>query len=171
MIYPKQIPKFVKDVQYQELHPKVGKYLYRYKTLDDIELVFHNSLIPQNQTITFSDEQGRIWLTITHKSIIISKNYAWNGCSPKRWWLVWWGTPDFEETLIASLFHDALVQFVYTEHFPLSRYICDNIFKNILYMKKFKFVDIYYIGVRVGSEVLPINKYVGKSNLTTLSQD
>lgn len=171
MNYPIAIPTFKRGEQFKELSPKDGSYKNRYVTSQYIELVFEHPIIGPTQKITFGDEKGNIWLTITHKSIIISKDYAWNGCSPKKWWGFWWGTPDFEKTIIASLVHDALIQFINTKHFPFSRYECDNIFKNILNQNKFKLVDEYYVGVRVGSKILPNNKYIGKFVLTIDSAD
>jgi hypothetical protein len=145
------IPLFEKGVQYKELNPYTGGYKYRFVTLRNIEIFFINPLLPIGDIIEFSDEKNNIWLTITHKSIIISKNYAWDGCTPKIWWGVWWGTPDFECTRLASLVHDALLQFHRTQRFPLCRYEIDNIFKSILHQNKCSLKYLYYVGVRIGS--------------------
>jgi hypothetical protein len=171
MNYPISIPTFKRGHQFKELSPKDGNYRNRYVTTEYIELFFEKPIIGPNEKITFGDDKGNVWLTITHKSIIISKDYAWNGCSPKKWWGFWWGTPDFEKTIIASLVHDALTQFVNTEHFPFTQYECDNIFKNILHQNNSKVEYIYYIGVRIGSNVIPNKKYIGKSVLTIELKD
>ncbi len=147
------VPTFDLGVQYTEQSPKDGHYKYRFVTLNDIEVTFNQDLVPENYKILFKDKQDRIWMTITDKKIIISKNYAWDGCTPKKWWGVWWGTPDFRETIIASLVHDALIQFNNCDHFPFTRDEIDHIFKNILSHGNFTFTPIYYAGVRVGSKI------------------
>lgn len=160
------LPTFDKNVQYKKLVPLDGGYTYRFKTLQDIELFFTTPFISRNCLIIFSDKNGKVWLKITQYSIIISKDYAWDGCTPKRWWGVWWGTPDFEDTRLASLVHDALLQFHQTKHFPISRDEIDNIFKSILYKNDFILRDLYYSGVRVGTKYPSKTDNSLKSTLT-----
>jgi hypothetical protein len=152
MNYP-ILPSFIEDIDYKELSPLDGEYSYRFTTKKDIVIYFTNRIIPKGQELTFSDNKNRVWLTIRDNQITISKDYAWDGCTPKKWWGGWWGTPDFEKTKLASLVHDVLLQFHQTDHFPLSRYEIDNMFKNILHQKGFIFEDIYYIGVRINSNL------------------
>lgn len=171
MYYLNSLPPFDKDKHYRELSPKEGNNNYRFVTLKDIEIHFTNNIIPKGNVLLFMDSSDRVWMEMTSTTITISSNYAWNGCSPKKWCGLWWGTPDFEDTIIASLVHDCLIQFSNTNHFPFSRFECDNIFKYILHENKFCFEKIYYMGVRIGSNFLPHGKYNTKSMLTTYSVD
>jgi hypothetical protein len=67
--------------------------------------------------ISFQNE----WVTIRSGTIMIAKDYAWDGCSPAYYFKplkLWLGTPDGEilmnnkpVTYYASLVHDALCQF------------------------------------------------------------
>lgn len=147
------VPSFDAGVHYNEQCPKKGGYKYRFVTLEEVEITFSQDLIPENYKILFKDKLDRVWMTINDNKITISKNYAWDGCTPKKWWGFWWGTPDFRETIIASLVHDALIQFNNCDHFPFTRDEIDHIFKNILSRGRFTFTPIYYAGVRVGSKI------------------
>lgn len=147
-----QIPEFLKDKHFRELSPKEGKNKYRFITTRCL-IVGLSGIVPCGTKISFRDKNGKEWLYIDHKHFIIHKNYAWDGCTPKKHIPIfgWVGTPDFEKTILASLIHDAFCQFQDTKDFPFSRYIIDNIFKYILIENNFEWVDIYYLGVRVGS--------------------
>jgi hypothetical protein len=164
------LPEFVKGVHYKEYHPLEGGYRYRFVTLRDIEFRFLHRIIPKGQRLVFKDYKGRIWMTITSHKIVVSKNYAWDGCTPKKWWGFWWGTPDFEATRLASLIHDVLLQFQHTKHSPFNRYEIDQIFKNILEENDFVLTRVYYMGVRIGS-IVPDKKYNVKSELTYIPYD
>lgn len=147
------VPTFDLGVQYNEQSPKDGNYKYRFVTIDDITISFENDLIPEGYLILFKDKLDRVWMVINHNEIIISKNYAWDGCTPKKWWGMWWGTPDFKKTIIASLIHDSLIQFSNCDHFPFTRDEIDQVFRNILSGGNFTFTPIYYLGVKVGSMI------------------
>jgi hypothetical protein len=165
------IPEFEKLTHYKEYDPYEGGYRYRYVTLKEIEFRVLYPLIPRGQKIIFKDKKGGVWMTMTPYKITISKDYAWDGCTPKRWWGIWWGTPDFESTILASLLHDVLLQFYTTKHFPLSRYEIDNFFKYILEEHDFILSKIYYYGVRSWSTISPAEDYNVKSELTTIPKD
>lgn len=160
-------PKFIKGIQYKECSPTEGGYKYRFVTLSKISFQFTHPLIPRGQVLSFKDDQGRIWMTMKSHTITISKNYAWDGCTPKKWWGFWWGSPDFESTALASLLHDILIQFQHTKHFPFSRYEIDQYFKYILNSEYFILTNVYYLGVRIGSS-FPDKKYNTFSELTTV---
>jgi hypothetical protein len=162
------IPFFERDIHFEEYSPKKGGYRYRYVTIKDTVFTFTESLIPSGQKILFKDSKGRVWMTITSYKIIISKNYAWDGCTPKKWWGIWWGTPDFESTILASLLHDVLIQFYKTTHNPFNRYVIDIYFKYIMDEHNFILSDIYYFGSRVGS-MFPDKNYNVTSELTIIS--
>lgn len=171
MSNPISIPEFIENKHFRELSPKEGKYKYRYITMEDIEVKFKYFLISSNKKLEYMDPSGKVWLTIYQHSMIISKNYAWNGCSPKRWIGVWLGTPDFDETIVASLIHDVGIQFYQDPTFPFTRPECDEMFKYILIKNNFKYSDLYYRGVKFGTNMLPVEKYTGKSRLTLQLRD
>ena len=111
------------------------------------------------QTITFGGAQSQAWwLMITmHGLIVINKNYAWDGCSPKFELLGHViGTPDggiksdtrLPVTYDASLVHDALCQFADDPKMPFSRAEIDALFYSILKRDGFQFAGLYYAGVR-----------------------
>jgi hypothetical protein len=103
--------------------------------------------------ITF---QGQ-WLTILPDGkLIITKGYAWDGCTPK--WnildLFILGTPDgiinyktgLPKTYYASLVHDALYQ--YKHYLPFTRKQIDKLFLEMLQAEKFVWAWPYYFFVR-----------------------
>ena len=148
----KSLPLFSRNIEFRELTPKEGKYLYRYITLKDIRVVW-TGLVEKGVQVVCSDVQGRIWLTIDSEGFTISKDYAWNGCSPKKYIPLfgWVGTIDFPKTILGSLCHDALVQFTKVRNFPLKRTQCDNVLRDILSLEGFEGSEIYYYGASIGT--------------------
>lgn len=126
-------PQFYRDHHFRELTHTEGRNIYRFKTLRHVRFSIRG-LVEDRKTITFHDATGRQWLQIDQWGALISEDYAWNGCSPKRWvpLLGWVGTPDFSSTLAASLLHDAFYQFHATAHFPLHRSDCDALFRDLI---------------------------------------
>lgn len=126
-------PTFLRGLQFRELSHTEGRNIYRFQTLRHIRFRI-DGIVPGRSVITFHDANGRQWLQLDQYGALVSEDYAWNGCSPKRWLpLVGWvGTPDFPETLAASLIHDALYQFHATRHFPLHRSDCDQVFHDLI---------------------------------------
>lgn len=159
------LPDFIKNKDYKELSPLQGSYKYRFVTLKDIHIKFLHPFTSRGDKILFKDFKERVWMTLDSYDLIISKDYAWDGCTPKKWWGIWWGTPDFESTILASLVHDALIQFQNTKYSPFNRKQIDEYFKYILNKKYFIFENIYYMGVRVGS-IFPNIYYNVYSELT-----
>lgn len=151
------LPPFFEGIHYRELSPKEGREKYKYITLEPITLCFKNRrLVPRDVKLQFNKIGGPKLMVINPYSITIFPGYMWNGCSPKLLLFKhWFGTPDFKETIIASLFHDALRQFESTAHFPFSRVTQDTIFFTILKEQNFKFATLYLFGVNVGSVILP----------------
>lgn len=101
--------------KYRELHPiNEGKRKWRYIVTDTIKLrMIGGGLGHRNCQLLIN---GKVIAEIKNGFLIIYAGYAWNGCSPKRYvgWPpfgMWVGTPDFEETIMASLGHDVLFQF------------------------------------------------------------
>lgn len=155
MIRISKLPRFEENKQYVELSPKDGKYKWRFKTTTYIYIKFTRSLLPSGSGfISFKDKNGQTWMTINGDTVKIYPDYAWDGCTPKKWWGGWWGTPDFEKTRLASLVHDALLQFHKTDKFPLSRGEIDYIFNDILTKEGFMLRGLYYTGARFGSKFL-----------------
>jgi hypothetical protein len=140
----KSIPKFRKHMEYLEQNPYIGKNKYRFVTNREIS-IHHNLKIDKQYRFIVND---RIWLRITQHSIIVSKEYAWDGCTPKIWKGIWWGVPDFNENILASLIHDILLQF-HKEEFPFTREQIDMIFKDIMINSGFKLWWIYYNVVKL----------------------
>jgi len=101
-----------------------------------------------SQNIYFKNK----WLKIEKGKITVSKNYAWNGCSPKISIadLISIGTPDgslvegYPITYHASLVHDALCQF----DVPLEQEAITKIFDVMLAEKDFFWRKIYVWAVR-----------------------
>lgn len=102
------------------------------------------------------------------------RTYAWDGCTPKRWflWITLIGTPDwkrheseihrleknavpFKKTVFwqqahhASLVHDALYQ--YLDTIPIAKADVDRLFYEMLRESGFSYVTakLYHLGVRV----------------------
>lgn len=130
---PDAIPPFSEDCEYRQLHPtKEGKRRWRYATNRGTRINIRGL---SERNIYFHDCSGKVWGRIDRFGIYIEENYAWNGCSPKRWYPIfgWVGTPDLN-TQLASLVHDFLYQFSRTEHFPLHKSEVDSIFYHIICM-------------------------------------
>lgn len=110
-------------------------------------------------------------------NLLIKKEYAWNGCSPKFLFLgMVFGTPegsiptqkekseiiknlrelgisqfswDKPKTYYASLVHDALYQIAEKESANLSKDYTDRLFFSLLKAYRFKPAKIYYLAVKV----------------------
>jgi hypothetical protein len=101
---------------FRKLHPtKEGKRVYRFLTTTIVRQKLYGDLAKHKDS-TFYDYKYAPRMWIRKGYIYINSSYAWNGCSPKRyigWPPVgkWVGTPDFDDTIIPSLIHDALFQF------------------------------------------------------------
>lgn len=149
---PKLLPAFKLGEQYIERSPKEANFKYRFLLKEDIEVHFTHPLVDEKYEIEFKDPAGNRWMKMSGTSLIIFKDYAWDGCTPKKWWGAWWGTPDFKKTALASLVHDVLIQFFKTNHFPFSRVDVDKVFKHILHYNRFILYPIYYAGVRIGTQ-------------------
>ncbi len=124
------IPPFHEGIHYRRLDPVgEGKLRWRFKTTRGIRILFK----PPHDThiVMYHDRTGRVWARHDRFGLYIEPGYAWNGCSPKFWvpLLGWVGTPDFKDTILASLIHDVHYQFARCEHFPLHRSDVDDMFR------------------------------------------
>jgi hypothetical protein len=115
----------------RELSPKEGARRYRFVTRRPVVYVLDRSTA---QFLSFRDGRGREWLRVDGRRVTVAAGYAWNGCSPKRWFplLGWVGTPDFPSTIFASLIHDCLYQFHACADFPFTRLECDDFFRRLV---------------------------------------
>jgi hypothetical protein len=96
------------------------------------------------------------WLSLDAEgNIIVKKNYAWDGCSPKGAFLDQiWGTPDGmidlktekPKTYLASLFHDVLYQF--GSQTGVTRSEADQLFLACMKEMDFFWAYPYYAAVR-----------------------
>jgi len=166
------LPNFQKYVDFRELSPQEGDNIYRYITLKPI-IIKYSGLVPKNVKISCRDSAGREWLYIDSKHFIILKGYTWDGCSPKNHIPIfgWVGTIDFQKTILASLAHDAFVQFCNIENFPLSRKSCDKIFYEILKLQKFKLLRLYHMGVKIGTFINYVKSDTGLKVILTYSDN
>lgn len=132
---PTHLPPFREGIEYRQLHPtKEGGRKWRFITTRGIRLRIDG--ITTNQIICYHDERGRVWARHDRFGLYVEEGYAWNGCTPKRWYplLGWCGTPDFHCTRLASLCHDVGYQFSRTEHFPLHKSDVDSLFRETIAM-------------------------------------
>ena len=108
--------------------------------------------------MAFEDASGRRWLEIRQTGeITVLAGYAWDGCTPKACVLdILVGTPDGvvdlrtgrPKTYYASLFHDALYQFL-DSGLPLERAEVDRFFLRLLEATAFRPRHAYYAAVRL----------------------
>jgi hypothetical protein len=106
----------------------------------------------------FKDKKGRVRLIVERSGrLTVTRGYAWNGCSPKFCLFdIVLGTPDgvvHRETgrpkaYFASLFHDALYQFL-PEECPYTRRQADEMFLRLLAQSGFAPRRLYWAAVRL----------------------
>ncbi len=136
------IPEFVEGIHFRRMRVSESDGKYRFETLRKISVPING--FPVSPVAFFSN--GSEWFRITPYELAVPKGYAWNGSSPKQGYCIlgkdiWLGTPDFRETILASLFHDALFQFSATKHFPFSLEQSNDIF--FLLCGKFRLANAY----------------------------
>ena len=106
----------------------------------------------------FYDSDDHLRLTIDKAGVLtVTKDYAWNGCSPKyALFDILLGTPEgatshkanwHGKTYYASCVHDALYQFL-ESGLPLTRKEADHVFLNLLQQYEFKLARAYWLAVR-----------------------
>lgn len=130
-------PALVEGRDFRRLSVAEGKGTYRFKTLVPLVYKFSDIVIsPPSRRVFLANDF--VWARLSPKSLTITSGYAWNGSSPKKGIRVlgndvWLGTPDFPETLPASLVHDLMFQFSSLMEMPFTlaqandfyRQICD----------------------------------------------
>jgi hypothetical protein len=99
---------------------------------------------------TFLDQNQKVRMTVNGDVITIFNNYTWDGCSPKYSVGGYWvGTPDYPETVIASLVHDSLCQFLSCKCLKVDKKTIDYIFYGIMRQNRFKLALTYYRAVLI----------------------
>jgi hypothetical protein len=153
-------PRIFEGLDWRELSPAEGRRRWRFEanrfavTLD----------LPLTETISFHDRDGREWARFTGPVFSISRQYWFNGNSPKVWLpcFGWVGTPDVRGdvsgaggNIFAAGIHDAMGQFRDTQHFPLSRREIDVCFYDLNRLSGFPLALPYYSAVRAASGFWP----------------
>lgn len=135
-------------------HQRLGG-KYKYVLTEDLTVYFTGTAWPRFQELEgrrSGDTQGRCWVEWGDCWFRIKKDYASDGCSPKRKILGrWLGTPDFDpETIAASFIHDALYQTMHLPEFPLPVELVDQIFYQVMRLNGFNAImsEIYFQAVR-----------------------
>lgn len=141
-------PDFCPGYDYRELSPEEGKHRWRYVTRTRRVVRLD---LPLKGCFGFYDKSGRLFARLLDNLWIIEPGYAWNGASPKRHvpLLGWIGTPDPENTHLATLVHDSLGQAASARHFPLSRRQVDACFYDLLVLCGSPLAGTYHAGVRI----------------------
>lgn len=113
---------------------------------------------PFQDDMAFNDASGTRRLEITREgAITVLSGYAWDGCTPKiNLFDILFGTPDGvvdtrtgrPKTYYASLFHDALYQFL-GSGLPLRRATIDRFFLRLLTATDFRPRPLYFAAVRL----------------------
>ena len=113
---------------------------------------------PFPHDMAFNDLTGTRRLEITSDgAITVLAGYAWDGCTPKfNFFDVLFGTPDGvvdtrtgrPKTYYASLYHDALYQFLGTG-LPLRRVTVDRFFLRLMTATDFRPRSLYFAAVRL----------------------
>lgn len=132
-----RVPKFRPGEDYREL--RGGRHRFETLTVTRFPVA---SALPR---LAFRDREGVMRLVFTPDRIVIPARYAWDGCTPKKWFMGrWWGTPDPEPTRPASLLHDVLYQFMHHPEMPFSREEMDLMFLRVMRLGGFRWANTYY---------------------------
>jgi hypothetical protein len=134
---------------YRKLHPtKEGKRKYRFSTNKRVSFKLYGHLAAHPDCIFM--ERGVEWATIEEGILHINRGYSWDGCTPKAYvgippLGVWVGTPDFDETIDASLVHDVLFQFAKVGKYTFAS--ANYQFYMMMVNNSFKLASVYYQAV------------------------
>lgn len=158
-------PDFVHGTHWRELSPEEGQRKYRAEARDmQIEVERSPALPKLDKIISFRDRIGREWARFSGPIFSLAPTYQWNCNSPKKWVSIlgtgkpgWIGTPDCRGDVTgiggniqASGFHDAMRQFLHTEHFPLSLLEVDECFYDINCLSGFPGALPFFSAVQAG---------------------
>lgn len=146
---------------------KIKKVKWLYVLKEDFTYKLNKTFLVDSY---YLDDKDNVWLKILHDgTLIVSKEYAWDGCTPKIkignfLFGIWDGRTfeGFPVTYRASLLHDVLYQFRHLG-IPLSRREIDKLFLSL--MPKFKLKYLYYLAVRIFGSLSAIIRTVKKQNI------
>lgn len=135
------LPEFAEGIHYKQL--RGGK--YRFELIEDVAIRIP-ALSAHRHRVSFRDGAGIEWARIEGDTLFVRKFFSWNGCSPCFWvpLLGWCGTPTPYPVIFASLIHDALYGYIWTENFPLTLKQCDDTFYNLMAANGFRGTSIYH---------------------------
>jgi hypothetical protein len=126
-------PPFLEGEHY---HRRAGRWVYVVE--DPVDIVFDLLLFG---TVSFRDSSGREWARFTGNVLTVREGYAWDGPT---------SAPKFRGAMLASLVHDVLYQFLFTEHMRvrISKEDADNAFYDIMRLERFALRGVYYFAVK-----------------------
>ena len=137
-----------KGFHYKALPADSRKYRFELLRMAEIHL---DKPLPLAAPLRLVDKLGRHWGTAYQTKIKIYPRYQWDGCSPKFiLFKKFFGTPDFQTTILASLVHDFLGQSDRCGHY-VPRAVQDALFRNILSQSGFPLSWGYFGGTKIGS--------------------
>lgn len=159
------LPEFVEGIHYKQL--RGGS--YRFELLCDVAIKLPE-LLEHIGKISFRDYKGVEWARIDDELFIARCGYAWNGASPKRWLplIGWIGTPDYEPTRLATLYHDIMYGYCRVLYFPFTVAQCNTLFYNIMTKRGFKLAGVYHAAVRDLGEKYFAGEYPQKGEYSVL---
>lgn len=126
---------------------------FSYVESDRVKFVLTRDLIIEIPSYDFGqavyvDQKGTVRLVARGSTLTVFCRYGWDGCSPKFSFLNYWiGTPDPKETILASLIHDALSQFLHLSCMKVDKGDVDLIFFGIMKQNRAKVANLYYQAV------------------------
>lgn len=111
--------------------------VWSWHLLDDLRV---RLLFPPPDNISFRDRHDREWLRIQDGHLIVRAGYACDGCT---------NAPTTARNIRAAFLHDALYQFLATNHMPISKDQADLIFYEAMRHDRFLLRGPYYHAVRL----------------------
>jgi len=142
-----KLPEFAEGIHYEELRGSDphSNGRYRFRLLQDVSIRVPCLVDRTGDVISFRSRDGREWAQCADGVLTVRWGYAWNGASPKKWCLGrWWGTPDFEKTRLATLFHDVCFQFLRVRDWPMGIHECNRLFYSVMEQQDFKLANTYF---------------------------
>ena len=128
------LPPF-KRGQHYEPTPSSG-YWFRLKREITVDLG-----LPIYGKVSFLDAKGKAWARLDDDALTIAAGYSWDGATC---------TPNFQRTMLPSLIHDVLYQFLATEHMRprIDKHSADLLFYHAMKLTGFILRGPYYQAVR-----------------------
>ena len=140
------------EFNYRKLLPvSEGKRTYRYVSTS-VNSCKLNGRLSRHPDCNFYSADGVLRAWIRKGWLYSSKDYAWNGSSPKRYigtdrFGFWLGTPDFEKSRRGSHFHDILFQFAEVGQWDM--FDCNYQFLTLMEEDGFRLANQYFEAVEM----------------------